>query len=76
MKVDLLLPSIVKDEPYAMDEGYLSYCYRFTTLMLSMSPLSGVEHNLDIEVEFDFFEGGLSNGTCTKIIIYMDRALW
>jgi len=43
VKVKPLPLSIVKDEPYTVDEGYLSYCCRFLTLMLSMPPLSGVK---------------------------------
>jgi len=49
MNVEPLPLSIVRDKPYAIDEGYLSYCYKFMILMLSMPPLSGVERNLDMD---------------------------
>jgi len=67
---------IVKNKPYAIDEGYLSYCYRLLTLLLFMPPLSGVARNMDIEVEFDFCEVGQFEGACLKIIKNMDNALW
>ena len=36
--VDSLPPSIIQDKPYTVDEGFLSDCYRFTTLLMSMPP--------------------------------------
>ena len=48
--VDSLPPSIVEDEPYAIDEGYLSNCYGFMTLLMSMPPMRGGEHELDEDV--------------------------
>jgi len=38
--VDSLSPSIVKDEPYAINEGYFSNCCRFVTLMMFIPPMS------------------------------------
>ena len=40
IKVDSLLPSIVENKPYAIDEGYLSACCRFITLWMSMPLMS------------------------------------
>jgi len=48
--VDSLPPSVVEDEIYAVDEGYLSDCCRFITLLMSMTLISGGEHELDVEV--------------------------
>jgi len=77
VKVDLvehITPSIVKDVPYTFDEGSLSYCYKFVTLMLPMPPLCGGVY-VDMEFKFGFYEGGLSNGACLKMIAYMDHTL-
>jgi len=57
VKVDTLPLSIVKDEPHTVDGGYLGYCCRFMTLLLSMPPLGGVEHDFDMEIDIDFCEG-------------------
>ena len=74
MKVEPLPISIVKDEPDAVNENYLSYCCRFVTLMLFMPPMSGIES--DMEVEFDFCASGRSDGVHPKIVMYMDRVVW
>ena len=66
--------NLVKANPCAVDEGYLSARCKFTILMLSMLLMSGVKHDLDMEVNFDFCEGGPSKGARPKIIIYMDCA--
>jgi len=44
--------------------------------MLFVPPLSGVEHDMDMEIEFDFCEGGPSDGAHPKISVYMDLAAW
>ena len=75
VKVEPLPPNNIKDEPYAIDEGYLSVCCRFMTLILSMPPLNGVENDFDMDVEFDFYQGELSNGAHPIIIVFMDPAL-
>jgi len=75
MKVGPLPPSIIKDEPYDIDEVYLSDCYKFVTLILYMPPLNGVENEFDMDVEFDFCEGGLSNGARPTIIMFFGNSL-
>ena len=75
MKAKTLPHSIIKDELYAVDRGYLSYCCRFVTLILSMPPLNGVKNEFDMEVEFDFCEGGPSNGARPIIIVFINPAL-
>ena len=67
--------SIVKDEPDTINEDYLSYCWRLMTLMLSMPPMSEVVRNLDMELDFDFCEGGPSNGARREIVVYIDGVL-
>ena len=43
--------------------------------MLSRPPLSGVEHGIDIDIEFDFCEGGPSHGAHPIIIVFINPAL-
>jgi len=74
--VKSLSPSIVKGEPYAIDEGYLSDLCRFVTLiMMSMPPMSGVECNMDVDVEMTF-KGRPSEGAHPRIILFTDPMLW
>ena len=54
VKVDSLPPSIIKGEPYAIDEIYLSNCCSSMTLMMSMPPMGGVECDMDVDVEIEF----------------------
>jgi len=69
--VEHLSPNIVKDEPYAFYEGYLSYCCRFAQLVLSMPPLYGVEIDLDKEVEFGIIcDDGPSNDVHHRLVVY------
>jgi len=75
--VEHLPPVTVKDEPYVVHEGYVSHCCRFMTLMLFMPPLSGVERDMNMEIEFDFCEGTPYNAphytstTVQVLIIYL-----
>jgi len=75
VKVDPLPPSLVQDERCVVDEGYLSACYKFMILMLSMPSLSVVERDIDAEVKIDFCKGGPSDGARPTMIVYMSRAL-
>ena len=43
--------------------------------MMSMPPMSGVEHELDVDFGIEF-ELGPSNGAHPKIVIFMDLVLW
>jgi len=56
--VDSLPPSIIRDEPYAVDEGYLSNLCKFVTLWMFMPPISGgvPEHDVDFGLEFGPFD--------------------
>ena len=55
---DSLAPSVVKDKPYAIDEGYVIDCCRFITLMMFMPPMSGSVHELDLDFKLEFpFDG-------------------
>ena len=46
------------------------------TSLLSMPRLSGVRHDIGVDLDFGFFEGGLFDGARLKIIIYVDHALF
>ena len=59
--MDLMPPSIVEDEPYAVDEGYLNNYCRLVTLMMFMPPVSGVECDMNVDIEIEF-EGRPSDG--------------
>jgi len=62
-EVDSFPPSIVETKPYAVDERYLSACCRFVTLWMSMPPVSGGVHEMDVDFfEFEFRPYG-GNGT-------------
>jgi len=76
VKVRHLPPVIVKDKLYVVGDGYLSYCYRFITLILFMPPLNGVKRDMDMEIKFDFCKGAPSHGARPKIIVYMDLTAW
>jgi len=67
--------SVVKGKPCTVDEGYLSDLCRFMILMMFMLPMSGVECNMDVEIEIEF-EGGPSDGADLRIILLMDPTLW
>jgi len=71
--MDSLPPSIVKDKPYAIDEGYLSEFCRFMTILMYVPPMNGGEHKLHVNVEIEF-EGGLFDGAHRTMIVYMDNA--
>ena len=71
--VESLLPSIIEDEPYAVDEGYLSDCCRFITLLMSMPPISGGVYELDVNFELKF---GPSNGASPRMVVFLDLKLW
>ena len=74
--MDPLPRSLVKDEPCAIDEDYLSAYYTSMILMLSMPPLGRVEDDIDTEIKINCCNAGPFNGACPGIIVYMDRALW
>jgi len=69
-------PNIIKDEPCAVYEGYLTDCCGFLTQILSMPPLNGVENELDMDVEFDFCESRPSDGDRPTITVFMNPAVW
>jgi len=68
VKVESMPPSIVKDEPYAVNERYSSDCCRFVTLIKSMPTVSRVECDIDVDIEIEF-EGGPFDGTHPRIVI-------
>jgi len=72
--VDSLTLSIVEDEPYVIDGGYLSDWCRFTIILTCMPPRSGGDE-LDMDVEIKF-EARPSDGAHPRMIVYMDNALW
>jgi len=71
--VDSLPPSVIGDMPYAVDEGYVSDCCRFITLMMSMPPTSGGVPNLNVDFELEF---GPFNGDGPRMIMLLDPSLW
>jgi len=75
MKVKPFSPSIINYKPYSIDKGYLSDCCRFVTLILFMPPLNRVEKKFNMNVEFDFCEGGPSDGARPIIVVFMNHAL-
>jgi len=70
---DSLPPSIIEDEPYAVNEGYLSDYCRFITLWMSMPPMSGgvPELHVDFGLEFGPFDGDV-----LRMIVLLDPSLW
>ena len=72
-EVDSFPPSIVETEPYAVDEGYLSACYTFTLLWMSMPLVSGGVQEIDVNFEFQF---GPYDGDRPKISVLLDPSLW
>ena len=75
VKMEYFSPSIVKGEPYAVDEDYLSDLCRLVTLMMSMSPMSGVYCDMDVEIGITF-KGGPFDGAHRRIILFMDPTTW
>ena len=67
--VDSSPPSIVENEPYAIDEGYVSDCCRFVTLWMSVPPMSGGVHELDLKFRIEF---GLSSGGGPRMTVLLD----
>jgi len=62
-------PSMLKDEPYVVNEGSMSGYCRFTRELLSFPPLGGVEYDLDLGVKFS---NGPLDGVHYEIILYAD----
>ena len=54
----------------------MSYCCIIMTLLLPMLPLTGVKHDMNTDLDFDFCKGGQSDGTYPNIIVYMAPTLW
>ena len=73
VKVDSFPPSIVETKPYTIDEGHLSAYCRFFTLWMSMPPMGGGVHELDLEFEIEF---GMSSGGGPRMIMLLDPSLW
>ena len=67
-----LPPSIIEDRPYVVDERYVSDCYRFITLMMSMPPMSGGVHELDLDFELEF---GRFDGDGPRMMVLLDPSL-
>ena len=74
MRVKSTPPSIVKVELYAINEGYLSDLCGFMTFMMSMTPMSRVESDMNVDIEIAF-KGGPSDGAHPNIILFMDSIL-
>ena len=74
MKVESMLPSIVKGTLYAVDKSYLSDLCRLMTLMMSIPPMNGTECDMDVKIKIAF-KGGESDGAHPKIILFMDPTL-
>jgi len=72
-KEDSFPPNIVETEPCAVDEGYLSECYRFITFWMSILPVNG---GLQEEVEDMKFEFGPYDGDRPKMRVNIDPKLW
>jgi len=70
--VNSLPPSLIEDNPYVVDEDYVSYCYRFITFMMSMPLMSEGVHELDLDFELEFrpFDGG-----GPRMIVFQDSSL-
>jgi len=71
--VDSMPPSIIKDRPYAVDEGYLSACCRFVTLWMSIPPISGGVLEVDANFELDI---GPFDGSGPRMNVLLDPLLW
>jgi len=70
--MDSLRPSSIKDMPYAIDEGYLSNCCWFITLLMSTPPISEGAHELDVDFGLEF---GPSDGANPVMIVFLDITL-
>jgi len=70
--VDPLPPSIIEDKLYAIDEGYVSDCCNFVTLMMSMPLRSGGVPNFEVDVELKF---GPFDGNGTTMTMLLDLSL-
>jgi len=73
VKMDSFPHNIVETEPYAVDEGYLSACYRFITLWMFMLLMSGGIQELEFDVEFEF---GPYDGDGPKLFVILDPKFW
>jgi len=73
VKVDSFPPSIIEDNPYTIDEGYMSGCCRFVTLLMFMPPMSGGVPDLDVDVELKF---GPFDGDGPRMTVLLDPSLW
>jgi len=72
-EVDSFPPRTVETKLYVVDEGYLSAFSRFTSLWMSMPPMSGGVEEIDLDVEFEF---GPYDGDRPKISVLLDPSLW
>jgi len=71
--VDSFPPSITEDKPYVVDEGYVSDCCRFISFMMSMPPMRGGVHGLDLNFELEF---GPFDEDGPRMIVLLDPSLW
>jgi len=67
--VESLPPNIIEDKPYVINKGYLGDCCRFITLLMSMPPMSGSAHELDVDIGLQF---GPSDGASPHMIVFLD----
>ena len=70
--VDSLPPNIIEDKPYAIDEGYVSDCCRFITLMMSTPPVSGGVPEIDVDFSLEF---GPFDGNGPRMTVLLDPSL-
>jgi len=70
--VDSLPPSIIQDNPYVIDEGCVSECCRFITLLISMPPMSGRAPEIDVDFRLEF---GPFDGNEPRMTVLLDPSL-
>jgi len=58
--------------PYGVDQGYLSACCRFTSLWMSMPPMSEGVQKIDVNFKFEF---GPCDGDGPKMSVILDSTL-
>ena len=72
VKVDSLPPGIIEDIPYAVNEGYVSDCCRFITLLMSMPLMTEGVPKIDVDFRLEF---GPFDGNGSKMTMLLDPSL-
>jgi len=66
-------PSIPKVKAYASNESPMSDYCKFAQVVLSLTPMEGVDLDFDMGIEHD--NSGQSNGPCNWFVLYTNNML-